>query len=162
RAVNSDVYSRVWNHEIFDGLAGLREGGWRVPPARPAHEDDPRARPAAKADGLQGRKGGGGGARQGGGLIAPGGGGAGEPDMFAFLVNEEYRIDDGTDGGLSRGVFVSNSEVGAGALRLTCFLYRHVCGNHIVWGAEHVFEVVARHVGGVQARFDAEVGGHLG
>ena len=45
-------------------------------------------------------------------MIAPAGIYASDHDMFAFLVNEEYRIDDGSDGGLARGFFVQNSEVG--------------------------------------------------
>jgi hypothetical protein len=49
--------------------------------------------------------------------------------------------------GLGRGVFVSNSEVGSRALKVTRFLYRYVCGNHIVWGASKVQEVSIRHIG---------------
>jgi hypothetical protein len=72
---------------------------------------------------------------------------ASDHDMFVFLVNDSVRIADGTDQGLGRGVFVSNSEVGAAALRVTRFLYRYVCGNHIVWGAKNVEEIAVRHVG---------------
>jgi len=46
-------------------------------------------------------------------MISPAGIYASDHDMFSFLVNEEYRIDDGSDGGLARGFFVQNSEVGA-------------------------------------------------
>lgn len=72
---------------------------------------------------------------------------ASDHDMFVFLVNEDRRISDGSKGGLARGVFVANSEVGAAALRVTRFLYRYVCGNHIVWGARAVKEISVRHVG---------------
>jgi len=72
---------------------------------------------------------------------------ASDHDMFVFLVNDNFRIKDGSDLGLGRGVFVSNSEVGAAALRVTRFLYRYVCGNHIVWGAQDVDEIAVRHVG---------------
>ena len=37
-----------------------------------------------------------------------------------------------------RGVFVWNSEVGAGAFKVQCFYLEAVCGNHIVWGAKGV------------------------
>src|SRR5262249_38061834 len=94
--------------------------------------------------------------------IAPAGIYASDHDMFAFLVNEEYRIDDGSDGGLSRGFFVQNSEVGASALRVTFFHYRHVCGNHIVWDASNVIEVAVRHVGDVAGRFHVELAGAVG
>jgi len=66
--------------------------------------------------------------------IAPAGLYGSDHDMFAFMVLENRRIEDGTEGGLSRGAFFSNSEVGGGAFRIKSFYYRHVCGNHIVWG----------------------------
>jgi hypothetical protein len=67
--------------------------------------------------------------------------------MFAFLVNEDLRIQDGSKDGLSRGFFVENSEVGASAFKLTTFLYRHCCGNHIVWDADKVATIRIVHVG---------------
>jgi hypothetical protein len=72
---------------------------------------------------------------------------ASDRDMFAFMVNDSRRINDGTDEGLARGFFVWNSEVGAASFGMMTFLYRYVCGNHIVWGAENVREVRIRHVG---------------
>jgi hypothetical protein len=72
---------------------------------------------------------------------------ASDHDMFAFLVNESRRIEDGTEGGLARGFFVWNSEVGDASFGIMTFLYRYVCGNHIVWGAKDVKEVRIRHVG---------------
>jgi hypothetical protein len=92
-----------------------------------------------------------------GDLIAPAGLYASDHDMFAFLVNEQNRLKDGTDGGLGRGMFVYNSEVGAGSFRIVRFLYRHVCGNHIVWGAEKVNEISIRHVGMADQRGFAEL-----
>jgi hypothetical protein len=82
---------------------------------------------------------------------------ASDHDCFAFMVNEDSRIDDGSDGGLSRGFFVSNSEVGAGAFKLTAFMYRHVCGNHIVWDASNVTEVRLVHRGKADQRFGHEL-----
>lgn len=161
RSVTSDKYTRFWNHQVFERLVDLQESGWKVPPARPAAAGDPRARKATKADVLRAKSGGGGLAVTVGDLIAPAGIYASDHDMFAFLVNEDVRIDDGSDGGLSRGFFVSNSEVGAASLRVTYFGYRHVCGNHIVWGAEDVIEVAVRHVGDVDGRFTVEVAAAL-
>ena len=69
-------------------------------------------------------------------------------DMFAFLVREDARISEpGNPDGLARGFFVENSEVGAAALKVTTFLYRMICSNHIVWGAKDVSELAVRHIG---------------
>lgn len=70
---------------------------------------------------------------------------ASDRDMFIFMVNDKYRIDDGTDEGLGRGFFVSNSEVGYRSIGLTSFYYRYVCGNHIVWGAKEVTSKFIKH-----------------
>lgn len=157
RSLTSDRYSRFWNHKVFSRLLDLQGQGWRVPPARPTGVSDPRARPATAADVLRDKEGGGGLSVKVGDLIAPAGVYASDHDMWAFMVNENARIDDGSDGGLSRGFFVSNSEVGAAALRVTLFHYRHVCGNHICWGAEDVIEVAVRHIGDVEGRFSVEL-----
>jgi hypothetical protein len=69
-------------------------------------------------------------------------------DMFAFMVDNDRRIfEHGPGGGLSRGFFVWNSEVGAASLGISTFLYEYVCGNHRVWGAQILSEVRLRHVG---------------
>jgi hypothetical protein len=138
------AYSRLWNLDVVRALRPATELCWRVPPARPA-ADDPRARPATAADilpdqgdfGLSVRV---------GDPIAPAGVYAGDRDMFVFLVNPERVVDDGVRG-LMRGVFVWNSEVGAGAFRVRTFLLENVCGNHIVWGAGDVKELRIVHKG---------------
>lgn len=72
----------------------------------------------------------------------------GDRDMFAFLVDNERRIFERLPGGgLSRGFFVWNSEVGAASFGLMTFLYEYICGNHIVWGASEVKEIRIRHIG---------------
>lgn len=118
--------------------------GWRVPPARPAF-DDPRARPATKADLLDdtGML-----SIQEGDMIAPAGVYASDHDMFVFLVNETKRIDET----LSRGMFLWNSEVGDKSFGFCTFLYNHVCGNHIVWDASGVKKITIKHVGDVQGK----------
>jgi hypothetical protein len=69
-------------------------------------------------------------------------------DMFAFMVDNNRRIfERDPNGGLSRGFFLTNSEVGASKVRLKTFLYAFVCGNHLVWEAQDVKEVAFRHVG---------------
>jgi hypothetical protein len=72
----------------------------------------------------------------------------GDRDMFAFLVDNERRIfETGPGGGLSRGFFVSNSEVGDASFSIMTFLYEYVCGNHRVWGAQSINEARIIHIG---------------
>lgn len=72
----------------------------------------------------------------------------GDRDMFGFMVDNNRRIFE-TDkgGGLSRGFFCWNSEVGAASFGVMTFLYEYVCGNHRVWGTSDVREIRIRHVG---------------
>jgi hypothetical protein len=158
RSVTSEDYSRIWNADLVSRLQVLPRMGWRVPPARPS-SNSTFSRPATADDvlnqpvnGLTIKV---------GDMIAPAGLYASDHDMFAFMVNDDRRIDDGTDGGLGRGFFVSNSEVGAGAFKLTTFYYRYVCGNHIVWGAENVQELSMVHRGRNNQRFGYEMGKFL-
>lgn len=151
RSMTSDQYARIWNWQVLNLLQGLGDE-WRVPPARPAFEDQPGARPATAADILSNQ--GDFGLQVGvGDLIAPAGLYASDHDMFVFLVNENRRIDDGSGAGMARGFFVINSEVGGTAFKVIRFAYRHVCGNHIVWGANQVEELRIVHRGNADRRF---------
>ncbi len=70
--------------------------------------------------------------------------------MFLFLVDGNRDLDDPTDAshaGLFRGFMLRNSDVGAAALTLDVFLFRAVCGNHIIWGFRHIVGLRRRHVG---------------
>ncbi len=153
RAFTSDRYARIWNHEIVERLIEL-PSEWRVPPARPADTSDPRIRPATEADILD---------RRGmlsikvGDMIAPAGLYASEEDMFVFMVDESRPIMDGTEEGLARGFFITNSEVGKASFRVTTFLYRHCCGNHIIWDAKDVSEIKIRHVGSAPIKAFAQL-----
>jgi len=101
----------------------------------------------------------------------PSGAYLGDRDMFLFLVDGNRDLDDPTDrthAGLFRGFILRNSDVGAAALTLDMFLFRMVCGNHIIWGFQHVAGFRRRHVGasiqdawttsldGVRATLDAD------
>lgn len=155
RSFMSDSYSRIWNDDVIEKLMTLKYQGWRVPPARPAMENQPGARPATEADILNQKDFWG--QIKVGQMIAPAGLYCSDHDMFAFMVNDEVRIEDGTDGGLARGFFISNSEVGAAALKVTRFLYAKVCGNHIVWDVKDVEELKIIHVGHNASRYSWRV-----
>jgi hypothetical protein len=154
RAILSEQYSRIWNFDLVGRLLDL-PAGWRVPPARPAHANDPSARPATKSDLLDDNMG------QlsihVGDVIAPAGLYASAEDLFVFMINEQNRINDGSEGGLSRGFFLSNSEVGKASFKLATFYYRHVCGNHIAWSVSNVKELRLRHIGTADKRFNHEM-----
>jgi hypothetical protein len=80
----------------------------------------------------------------------PSGAYLGDRDMFLFLADGNRDLDDPTDrshAGLFRGFILRNSDVGAAALTLDLFLFRLVCGNHIIWGFQHVAGLRRRHVG---------------
>src|SRR5687768_9937378 len=80
----------------------------------------------------------------------PSGAYLGDRDMFLFLVDGNRDLHDPTDSsqsGLFRGFILRNSDVGAAALTLDVFLFRVVCGNHIIWGFQHVAGFRRRHVG---------------
>lgn len=152
RGMNSLGYTRIWNADVVDRLMRLPDG-WRVPPARPAHDGQPGSRPATEADVLSNNRGGGGLSINVGDMIAPAGLYASDHDLFVFMVNEDRRISEpGNPDGLSRGFFVWNAEVPGVSFGISTFLYRHVCGNHIVWDASKVSEIRLRHVGTADAR----------
>lgn len=82
--------------------------------------------------------------------LVPSGAYLGDRDLFLFLVDESRAIDDPTDRsgqGLFRGFILRNSDVGAAALTLDLFLYRMVCGNHLIGGFRQVASFRRRHVG---------------
>lgn len=77
---------------------------------------------------------------------------ASDRDMFAFFINDEQPIEI-NNAKLGKGFFCWNSETGASSFGLTTFLYNHVCGNHIVWGAENVNELRIVHKKSALDRF---------
>lgn len=154
RSATSDGYARIFNHQVVKAVIDLGDG-WKTPPARPAKANQPGARQATKDD-LTGREITGGLGIKEGDWIAPAGIYGGDRNIFIFRVNPDMRLDDGSDGGLGRGFFVRNSEVGDASFELVTFWYRYVCGNHIVWGAEEVMEKRIRHTGSAHSRaFDS-------
>lgn len=75
---------------------------------------------------------------------------ASDRDMFVFLADEKNKIElpnrrNGQSGGLSRGFFVWNSEVGNKTLGIAFFLFDYSCCNRIVWGVEEYQKIAIRH-----------------
>ena len=140
RAATGPKYGRVWNSQVIDALVdrfgdGVN-GDFRVPGVwgRPLDQ-------VTKKDTT---------------LYC------GDRDMFVFLADEENRIElpdrrDGKTGALARGFFVTNSEVGAGALKVKTFLFDYVCANRIVWGALELDELNIRHTSAAPDRFVEQV-----
>ena len=139
RAMTGPRYGRIWNGDVVDALRdrfgdGV-SGDFRVP------GEFGRAVDVSTANTT---------------LFA------GDRDMFVFLADETNRIElpgrrDGQTGTLARGFFVSNSEVGAGTLRVKTFLFDYVCANRIVWGAHELEEIAIRHTASAPDRFVEEV-----
>lgn len=126
RAITSDRYERIWNWEVADRLLAMQANGWT--PATPDVRIQDDRLPIYASD----------------------------HDMFAFLMREDRIVrEPGNPAGLKRGIIASNSEVGASKLRVLRFLYREMCGNHIIWGAESVVEIALRHVGDIRGRMSA-------
>jgi hypothetical protein len=126
RCVTSDRFERVWDDELYEVL-----DRWIVPsgfiPAVPT--------------------------------MGPGAGVDSKPalfrsdrDSFAFFYSTEDPHD--AFGGLRKGVVVFNSEVGAKSLGYSTFIFREVCGNFLIWGAEGVTERKQRHTSTVRDLFN--------
>lgn len=121
RAFTSESYGRIWDLDIVKAVEGLceRNPSWHNPPAY--------ARTGT--DGTE---------MENAGLYAS------DRDIFMFFIDEDHPIEVGNER-LSRGFFVWNSEVGKSSFGLMTFLYRYVCGNHIVWGMQEIREIRVRH-----------------
>lgn len=153
RCVTSEKYQRIWNWEIAELALALEEQeGWKTPPGRPCGLPGIPTRLATQADVLRNASHPSLGIKVGD-EISPAGLYASDHDCFIFQINEDFPINAGGGETLYRGVFWSNSEVGAARFRATMFLFDSVCGNHIVWGAKVVAEISIRHTGEARKMF---------
>lgn len=151
RSITSDRYGRFWDDEAIKYLKMFENRGYKVPPARPSSEDQPGSRIATEADCVKGSR------VKPGDTIAPAGLYMGDRDMFAIMINPDDATDDGGGNGLVRGMFITNSEVGARSFSITEFTLQEVCGNHIVWGATDIVQVRYRHIGDCANRINASM-----
>ena len=170
RAFTSDDYARIWNWEVAARLLELGNQGWT--PATPDKRfDGGDPTECQMCHGAKWQRGDGPAPLTAPCMYCAGTGRAfpalyaSDHDMFAFVRNNNVVIrEQGNPDGLQRGVIVQNSEVGASALKLTRFLYREMCGNHIIWGASKVLEIKVRHVGNARYRwsgYEAELRRYL-
>lgn len=119
RAVTSGTYGRIWDSEVVQAVIDVNERSgnvWKIPAASYSKTDPKRATTLYGSD----------------------------RDVFIFLVDDEHPIEVAGET-LWRGFFVWNSEVGAATFGMTKFLYRYVCDNRIIWGAEDVQTKKMRH-----------------
>lgn len=83
---------------------------------------------------------------------------ASDRDVFIFLVDDKHPIEigklpDGSPDLIFRGFYVTNSEVGSGALKIAAFYLRAVCANRLLWGVEGFEELSIRHTKFAPDRF---------
>jgi hypothetical protein len=117
RAINGPDYSRIWDHELYKAVQE-RTAGKMAPP--PVWEGGT------------------------GGLYLS------DRDSAICLISGGSIVEDPTAGGggtLHRGIIIRNSEVGACSLQGYLFLFRTICGNHLILGSTEIHSMRARHVG---------------
>lgn len=126
RALTSTSYARVWDSQVCTAARRLQDAGFNLPL-------DWSGKPAGAY--------------------------RGDRDAFVFLTNGGSIVEDPTlraawssgnvdsSPAMFRGIIVRNSEVGAASLSCESFLFRMVCGNHIIWSASHIQKFKRRHVG---------------
>lgn len=137
QAVTSPTYGRIWDADCVDAVGRLveRSGGkFHNPKAYGISAEGQIRTTVQKPSGLY----------------------ASDRDVFMFMIDGGSRLEVGPRAKLNRGFFVSNSEVGAKTFTLTTFLFNEVCGNHIVWGAQDINQLVIRHTKGGPYRFDSQ------
>jgi hypothetical protein len=82
---------------------------------------------------------------------------ASDRDVFMFFIDGGSIVEGGGDrDNLNRGFFMWNSEVGSRTMGIATFLFRQVCGNFGVWGAQDVRVLKIRHTSGGPERFITE------
>lgn len=146
RAATGPDYGRIFDHEVVEAVRQVAGNGtgdtrWKIPGVMDWRTMiyDPNVPPSADTTTLY----------------------ASDRDVFLFLVDDRNPIvvgkaRDGQDDIMFRGFYVSNSEVGSGALRLAVFYLRALCCNRIMWGVEGFEEMSMRHSKNAPARFIAE------
>jgi hypothetical protein len=135
RSITSEAYERVWDHDLALRVADLAsKGTWQ-----PA-EAFKRANGQSNGRGSESSK-----------LPL---GWVGDRSMFLCLVDYEGVIH--SDGNIyARFFLLSNSEVGAGSLKITFGLMDFACCNFILWGCKEVVDASFRHTKSIHERWAA-------
>ncbi len=140
RAITTDAYTRVWDHDLALRVADLCEGSSWGPA-----EAFKRAGDSGHAFGQAGKH------------DALPLGWVGDRSMYVCLVDYDGVIH--SDGNTyARFFLLSNSEVGAGSLKVTFGLLDFVCCNMILWGCTEVYEANFKHTRSIHERW-AEISG---
>lgn len=141
RAATGPTYGRIWNADIVRTLTKFVgdgvTGDWRVP----APFNGNFGGVVSKEDTT---------------LFAS------DRDMFIFLADEDRKIEvkgrrNGETGLMSRGMIISNSEVGSATFRIAGFTYDYMCSNRMIWGVDGFKEVKIRHTAGAPDRWAEEL-----
>jgi len=143
RAVTGVDYGRIFDAEVVEAIQIIAGNGtgderWKVPGVLDwrTHHYDPEAPVTLDTTTLF----------------------ASDRDVFVFLVDDRNPIEigklpDGSPDLVFRGFYVTNSEVGSGALKIACFYLRGICCNRIMWGVEGFEEIRMVHSKYAPARF---------
>jgi hypothetical protein len=134
QALTSPTYGRIWDGDVVNKVMVMNEntGNKFFNPKAYTRDADGGFSGATEPSGLY----------------------ASDRDVFIFMIDGGSLLDVGNQRAeLSRGFIVSNSEVGSKTFSLTTFLFNHVCGNHIIWGAKDVKQLCIRHTSGGPDRF---------
>jgi len=124
RSINSDRYSRIWNHELLSRCMELTPYGWTNP--RPFNKGEQVGTVWVSDHDM---------------FVFQ------TNDQNLIQVPGEDRV-------LRRGYIMSNSEVGAARWKTMTFLFDFMCCNRMIWGATELNEISVRHVGSVSGRVD--------
>lgn len=132
-ASTSETYGRIWNHQATQALIDMNQDGRWVVPYASYQSSDP-----LRATTIYGSS----------------------HNIFVFLVDPKnpviIRRPDGKEEILFRGFICWNSQVGAAMFGVKMFLYRSVCDNRIIWGAEDIETILIKHTKGGPERFAYE------
>lgn len=117
RALNGEQYGRIFDLEVVQQVKRVNsDGRWEIPAASYTSRDPKRATTLY----------------------------ASKHDVFIFLVDPNNAIEVAGEV-LYRGFITWNSETGARTFGLMTFLYRTVCDNRMIWGAQNVTQLNIRH-----------------
>lgn len=145
RAMTSTSYGRIMDAEVVEAVMRIAPdgSGWKVPGTMNWGSGiyDPNTAVTKQSTTLY----------------------ASDRDVFVFMCRDQDPIEvgklsNGDPDLLFPGFIISNSETGAGALRIETMFLRAVCMNRNLWGIEDRKSTVIRHTSGAPDRFirDAE------